>query len=556
MSRARVALGAGLQRLVLAALCAAWPALAQTLPAAPASATHFDYLVQPGDTLIGLGRRLLVDPRQWPVLAQDNALSDSNRIRPGRVLRLPLALLRSVSVPASVLSASGQVRQGVSGAAVAGGAEVAEGGQLQTGDDGNATVRLVDGTVLRLRAGSQLGLRESRRFPDLGQVRSSVQLERGRIEVQTPKSSGGQPGFEVRTPQGVMGVRGTEFRVAADAVGQRTLGEVLEGAVSAEGARGLQRVGAGYGSVVNADGSVLPPLALLPVPDLTRLPALQQRVLVRFDFPPLPGAVAYRVQIARDDSFDAVLAEFSLAMPPLRVPGLADGNYVLRLRAQDAQGLEGRHADHRFTLKARPEAPLKAQPAPGARLIGRVDFRWAANTEATLYWLQVARDPAFTDLVVDRRDLAEPSAAADGLAPGVYHWRVTSLRNPQDAGPPGDPSSFELRPTPPVAAPPSSQVDDQGVRLDWPGEPGQQFDLQIARDAGFTQIELSRRLAEPGLSFDPPRGGRYHVRMRTIEADGYVGPYGSGQFFDVPPCLRTSDRACVRASGEPVLTLP
>ena len=94
------------------------------------------------------------------------------------------------------------------------------------------------------------------------------------------------------------------------------------------------------------------------------------------------------------------------------------------------------------------------------------------------------------------------------------------------------------------------------MRLDWPGEPGQQFDLQIARDAGFTQIELSRRLAEPGLSFDPPRGGRYHVRMRTIEADGYVGPYGSGQFFDVPPCLRTSDRACVRASGEPVLTLP
>ena len=536
------------------------PALAQKLPAAPTPApaptTHLNYLVQPGDTLIGLGRRQLVDPRQWPLLARDNALPNSNHIRPGQVLRLPLGLLRSEPVLATVLSVSGQVRQGASGAAVAVGAEVAEGGQLQTGEDGNATVRLVDGTVLRLRAGSQLGLRESRRYPGLGQVRSSVQLERGRVEVQSPKSNGGQPGFEVRTPQGVMGVRGTDFRVAADAARQRTLAEVLEGAINAEGARSAQRVGAGQGSVVDAAGSVLPPVALLPGPDLALLPALQQRPLLRFDYPSLPGAVAYRAQLSRDDSFESVLADFTLAAPPLRWPGLPDGRYVLRLRAQDALGLEGRHADHRFTLKARPEPPLLLQPAPGARLVGGVDFRWAANPEATLYWLQVARDPTFTDLVVDRRDLAEPSASAEGLAPGLYHWRVTSLRNPQDAGPPGDASSFELRPTPPLAPPPSSQVDDQGVRLDWTGQPGQQFDLQIARDAGFTQTELSRRLAEPGLSFEPPRSGRFHIRLRTIEADGYVGPYGSGQFFDVPHCLRTADRACVRASGEPVLTLP
>ena len=566
VSRRRATPGAGLRRLLRVALCAVLPVLAQTAPAlpalapkppaAPALATHLDYSVQPGDTLIGLGRRLLVDPRQWPVLVRDNALPDSDRIRPGQVLRLPVMLLRSEPVPASVLSVNGQVRQGDSGAAVAVGTEVAEGGLLQTGEDGNATVRLVDGTVLRLRAGSQLGLRESRRYPGVGQVRSSVQLERGRIEVQSPKNNGGQPGFEVRTPQGVMGVRGTEFRVAAEAARQRTLGEVLTGAVIAEGARGAQRVGAGQGSVLDADGNVLPPVALLPGPDLALLPAVQQRPLLRFDFPSLPGAVAYRAQIARDDSFESVLAEFTMVAPPLRWPGLADGHYVLRLRAQDTHGLEGRHADHRFSLKARPEPPLLLQPAPGARLIGDVDFRWAANPEARLYWLQVARDAAFTDLVVDRPDLADPNASAERLAPGHYHWRVTSLRNPQDTGPPGDASRFELRPTPPVAAPPSSQVDDQGVRLDWPGQPGQQFDLQIARDAGFTQIETSRRLAGPGLSFEPPRSGRFHVRLRTIEADGYVGPYGSGQFFDVPHCLRTTDRACVRASGEPVLTLP
>ena len=556
MSGACALLGTGWWRLLLStALCAALPVLAQTTPGAP-TAAHLDYRVQPGDTLIGLARRVLVDPRQWPLLARDNALPNGNRIQPGSVLRLPVALLRSEAVAAEVVSASGQVRQAAADSAVRGGAKLTEGGLLQTGDDGNATVRLVDGTVLRLRAGSQLVLRESRRFPDFDRVRSSVQLERGRIEVQSPRSAGGQPGFEVRTPQGVMGVRGTEFRVAADAAGQRTLGEVLEGAVGAEGARGSQRIEAGFGSVVEADGSVLPPLALLPPPDLTGLPALQQRVLVRFEFPPLPGAQGYRAHVAADDSFDAVLADLTVAAPPLRVPGLPDGSYVLRLRAQGAQGLEGRHAQHRFTLKARPEPPLPVRPTPGAKVIGSVDFRWTANHEATLYRLQVARDPGFTDTVLDRRDIAEASAAVDGLPPGVYHWRATSLRNPQDAGPPGDASSFELLAPPPVAPPPSSQVDDQGVRLDWPGQPGQQFDVQVARDAGFTQLVLSPRLAKPGLAFEPPGSGRFHVRLRTIEADGYVGPYGSGQFFDVPPCLRTADRACVRASGEPVLTLP
>jgi DNA-binding transcriptional LysR family regulator len=76
-------------------------------------------------------------------------------------------------------------------------------------------------------------------------------------------------------------------------------------------------------------------------------------------------------------------------------------------------------------------------PPAGAKIIGRVDLRWAANPEARFYWLQVARDRAFSDRVVDRRDLVETTLQLEGLAPGIYHWRVTSLRQADDAGPLG-----------------------------------------------------------------------------------------------------------------------
>ena len=546
-----------LRPLAAAALLAA-SLLAGAQPAAgnAAAPAFVEWRVLPGDTLIGIGRRLLVDPRQWPQVARENRVRNVDRIAPGTVLRIPQALVRSEAVPAQVLAVRGAVAAGDGGAAVQAGTALAEGAKLSAGADGNAVVRLVDGSVLRLRSGSELTLRESRRYPGFDQVRSSVRLEKGRVEVQSPRSPGGQPGFEVHTPQGVLGVRGTEFRVAADAAAQRSLGEVLEGAVAAEAARGTQLVKAGFGVVVNTDGSVPPPVPLLPAPDISALPVLQQRVLVRFDWPALAGASGYRAQVASDGEFATVVTDVELAALPLRVPGLPDGRYVLRLRARDAQGLEGRHADHAFTLKARPEAPLPGSPVPGARPVGRVEFRWAVNPEATLYWLQVARDAAFEQLVVNRRDLTGNTLVLSDLPPGNYHWRVTSLRTADDAGPFGDALQFELRPTPPAAPPPTSQVDDQGVRLAWPAQPGQQFDLQIARDAAFAQPLLSQRLTTPGFAFTPPGSGRFHVRLRTIEADGYVGPYGAAQFFEVPNCVRTGAGACVRASGEPVLTVP
>ncbi len=542
--------------LLAAVLC--WPlaGLTQAPPAAATDEPLYIHITVQGDTLIGLGRRLLVEPRRWPEVARFNAIANPNRIPTGSEVRIPLRLMRSEPAEASVLNTVGSVQSG--GAALQPGQGLAEGRDLTTAADSHATVRLVDGTVLRLRPSSRLVLRESRRLRDVNGTQSGARLEQGRVEVDAAPVPAGKPGFRIDTPQGVLGVRGTEFRVAIDAAAGVTRGEVLGGTVlfsgpglTSRGAGAL--VGGGFGSVIGGNGQVAAPVALLPPPELGALPTLQERILVRFALQPLAGAMLYRAQVSSDTTFDQVVADLSTATPELRFADLPDGDYVLRVRGADALGLEGRNADHRFKLKARPEAPLPSAPAPKAVSFGpRMEFAWTANAEAATYRLRIATTADFANPVRDLPDLRGQTTTQEGLAPGTYFWQLRSLRADGDAGPWGDVRSFELRPLPPAPAPP--KVGEREVSFAWEGRPGQSFEFQVARDIAFEQLVLQRTLTEPKFDLPHPGTGRFHVRLRARDPDGFVGPYTTPQFFDIPNCLRDSSGNCVR-SGQATINL-
>lgn len=556
MRRVPRAAGWALALPALLALLALEPT-AQAAGPLPDEPVHLHTTV-PGDTLIGLGRRLLVEPARWPELQRLNAVRNPRRLPVGGTLRIPLSLMRSETAPASVSAVRGNVSSG--DAVVTPGQSLSEGSELRTGDDGHVTVRLVDGTVLRLRSGTRARIDESRRLPDAGSARSGVQLDQGRVEVEAQAARGGQPGFRIVTPQGVLGVRGTEFRVDVDDT--RTRSEVLEGVVAARGAvvADEQRVAAGYGTVIDAGGRVAPPTPLLPAPDLSGLPPRHERPLVRLQLPLPPGAVGWRVQVGADDRFEALLADVRSETPELRIAGLEDGRHPFRLRAVAANGLEGRDARATLILKAHPEPPLPRAPAARAVVRGAgVEFAWAASSEARRYRLQLARVAAGADLAAafdapqdlkDLKDLDVPTVAVQPLPPGHYAWRLASVRADGDQGPFGDPLGFELRPLPPAVAPPAPPaVGDQSIRVFWQGLPGQQFDFQLARDAAFSQIIDERRTERTEIELPLPGSGRFHVRLRARDADGFVGPWSASQHVDVVPCVRVAQGACVRVEG-------
>lgn len=534
----------------------AWLAALALLPAQAADeVTAHVHLTQRGDTLIGLGQRLLAEPARWPELQRLNAIRNPRRMPIGMPIRVPLAWMRVERPPAMVLAASG----GAFGQAepLAPGQTLPEGALIEAGARGQATVQLVDGTVLRLRPGSTLRIETSQRLPAVGLVRSGARLERGAVEVDARPAKGGQPGFRIGTPQGVLGVRGTQFRVSAGEVDTR--GEVLEGAVGASGtaAPGAERrVEAGFGTLIDRSGRVAAPTRLLPPPELHDPPVRHERPVVRVRVVPMEGAAQYRVQVARDERFDELLADVRSTTAELRIVGLEDGRWVMRLRVADAGGLEGRDALAVLQIKARPEPPLPRAPASGAVLRGAsAGFSWATSAEAKAYRLQLARgsDVSAAAFAAPLRDVDGIQASAidfDSLAPGAYVWRLASVRADGDQGPFGDASRFELKALPPeLPPPPPPAVGDQEVRLHWTGEPGQRFDFQLARDPAFSQLVDDRTLDRAGVELPLPGDGRFYLRLRVRETDGFVGPWTATQHFDVVACVRDERRICVRAGG-------
>jgi hypothetical protein len=519
---------------------------------APAEPTHV-YIARGGDTLIGIGRRLLVQPGAWPELVRINRIANPNRIAIGTAVAIPLRLLRSSALAVTVEQVRGDVRAG--NTALAAGATLAEGDEVRTATDGSVVLRLADGSLLRLAAGSTLRVEAARRLPDLDRTRSGVSLQSGRVEVQTPRSVDGKPSFEVRTPQGVLGVRGTEFRVAADSGSGVTRGEVLEGAIEAAAGATARRLEAGFGTSIDAQARVAEPVPLLAAPDLRNQPALQERLVVRFAVPAQTGVVAWRGLLARDRGMRDVVADNLAQGTELRFANLDDGPYVLRVRGIDAMGLEGRDADHAFVLKARPEPPLPSAPAPGGVTRGtRVELSWAGNPEAQTYRMQLANDERLGANLRDLPGLTTTSLTLDGLAPGNYFWRLASVRAGNDQGPWGVVRGFVVRPPPATPAPPA--VGDTAVQFAWEGEPGQTFDFQIARDPNFEQMVLERRLEQAGIDLPRPPGGTYYVRYRARDADGFIGPFTTPQRFEVIDCIRVSEGGCVRTGGGEPLRRP
>ncbi len=497
---------------------------------APAADDDLVYVARQGDTLIGLGRRLLVDPRGWPQIQRLNRIEEPRRIPIGMKILIPVGLARALPAQAGVVQVEGEARSG--GAALAPGALLDPGSEVVTGKDGYVTIELADGSRLVLQAQSRLRLREIARYPGLDAHRSTVEVEDGRVEsLAAPQKGGGR--FEIRTPLATTAVRGTNFRVASDGGAKRTQSEVLTGSVAVAGAGAPIAVGAGFGTLVDERRTPIPPVKLLPAPDLARLPVLQERVLVRFNVEPVAGASRYRAQIARDREFQAVVAEGAFASPELRFSDVADGSYWLRVRALDERALEGADGHHAFRLKARPEPPFPSAPRNDGKASGdAVELRWSAAAEAASYRVQLARDRGFKDLVADESAVAATEFRVGGLAPGDYFWRVASVRPDRDQGPFGDPQRFTQKPLPPTPEAPT--VDEKNLNFNWAAEPGQKFRLQVAPDERFATLVADLMVDEPRVSLPKLEPGTYFLRVQATDPDGYVGPFTATQRFEVP----------------------
>jgi len=508
------------------------------LDAAP-PAGDFLYHAQPRDTLIGIGRRLLVDPRRWHEVQILNHVVEPRRIPPGSILRIPYEWLRLTAQSATVVAVAGTVEQ--AGRRIAVGDVLPQGAVIETGPDGSVTLDLADGSVATLQKSSILKLDEMLQVTGAAADSIRLKLDSGRIETKVkPHRDVGR--FEIITPVAVSAVRGTEFRDGFTDSDLHATTETLEGTVAVGGSEDPAAVGgnadsvavgAGFGTRVDKDRVPLKPVALLPPPDLSALPAVNATEVLHVDLAPVPGAHGYRVQLAADETFHALAADVSTSEASADIPGLADGDYWLRARSVDPLGLEGADAVRRMTQHVLPEAPHPTRPESGSKIDGaHVRLEWGGVARAGSYALQVAGNAEFVAPVVARAPLAEPAADVNDLPPGKYFWRVAAVNARGEAGSWSEARFLTLRAPSPM--PDVPRLEHQQLHFSWQRLAGTAYRLQVSRNPEFSDTVLDERTSDAEWSIPKPRAGTYYARVQSIDADGAGGAFSPPRRFFVP----------------------
>lgn len=195
---------------------------------------------------------------------------------------------------------------------------------------------------------------------------------------------------------------------------------------------------------------------------------------------------------------------------------------------------------------ARSVAPLL--PAPDLRALPRTAERlplrlaWAASPAGAVAWrAQLFPKGDFDRLLLDAR-VSEPAAAwgeARELADGDYTLRVRAIDARGQEGAAADADvALQARPEPPfIQSPAPGAISYNGaMALAWTrNTAAPDVRLQIARDAGFTDLVLQPPpIGAGGFEAKFPDGA-YHWRIASVEAGGRAGPFGDAQTFEIQP---------------------
>ncbi|MEL1263849.1 FecR domain-containing protein [Pseudoxanthomonas putridarboris] len=503
----------------------------------PAFAEDWAYRVRPGDTIWDLAGEYLKPDVPWQRLQEYNRITNPYQLPPGSTLRIPLAWLNRQPARAKVVAVRGDAVATDKGqnAPITAGMSLGTGAVLKTSPEASLSLQFADGSRLMLLGDSELLLDRLTRFGRSGMADTRLRLQRGRISNEVRPTRGPAASFIVDTPSASSAVRGTQFRVeSSQAV---TYTEVLEGRVAVSSPRNSALVKRGYGTVVAAGQAAIKPVALLPAPDLSRVAPTHVRAQPELAWPAVENARQYRVQVADNRRFDTLLADLETATPTVALPTLEEGAYFLRVRAVDADGLEGLDAVVPFRIEGQPEPPYTIAPTEAAVVrTSAVRFQWTKAPAATGYQYEIAGDGDFTAPVA-QATTKDRTSAEIALPPGEYAWRIRSVDAGGKAGPYSDALAFTVRPLAEVTDIDSSAAGQsrRDVTFRWPaGQPGQRYRFQMSRTADFKEPQIDRTVDTAEITLPRLRTGTWYLRAQTIDVDGFEGPMPPPQIVEVP----------------------
>lgn len=549
--------GLALYGLALACALAGAPAAAQHNPLRSHAIAH---RITPGDTLEHLARHYLGDARLWPALQSHNHVDSPYRLRPGAILEIPLQLMRAASASVDQVQGTAQVlRSSAAALPVAPGMPLREGDRLQLDPQAFVTVRLADGSTVQVQAASTLALHQLRRRGRSGSLQSVLEVQQGGIEVQVPGKPDAQRRLEVVTPVAATSVRGTAFDVQLLPDGHTT-SAVLAGQVAVQALADVHQptpsaqLAPLTGVAVTAEGQAGPVTPLLRAATAQELPSLHEDAQwLQLPLPVWPQAQGWRVSVREAGAAQRVLRNGQFAGPYARFSAIDDGDYVLQVRAIDAQGISGIPARVPLRVKAHPVPPLVQTPAPAGILAqGEAQLQCTPVDGVHSYRHQVIAVPAldttapasaFAQPVLQHTSQEQCTLDLRSLPSGSYAWRAASVRTLQgqdDAGPFAVAHAFRIAPRPAAPSLDDLQVNLQAglATIHWPAQPGQRFRLQAFDTPEGSTPALDTVLDTPQWTASGLPVGTWHVRIQVQDPSGLHSAFSPPRSVQVLALVR------------------
>jgi hypothetical protein len=222
------------------------------------------------------------------------------------------------------------------------------------------------------------------------------------------------------------------------------------------------------------------------------------------------GILAYNWQVSASSTFAKIARQDSVTAPATSdvVSGLAAGTYFWRVQAVSNDFVQGPWSTARRVKVTGAGAGLPATPTLNTPRGGSsfhpwesFGMSWSGVAGASKYVLEASKDPAFpANGVVFRRESETPSTEIliTTVDRGTYSARVFAVDADGNYSMPSNVIGFTIAFDAPIAAPPTLVSPTGGASASLPIEfrwnhvinpQSSGYQLQIARDSGFTQIE-------------------------------------------------------------------
>lgn len=429
----------------------------------------WQYQVKINDSFAIIQRQYLNQYSDIDKLATYNNHPISKVFKPNQLLRIPVHLLKKQRKPVEVMLVVGDVsvisqgkaldvkanKKPASKQVLVINSQLNEGDVVITGANSIAKLRFFDASVTVIQPNSSIEIAKSYQYTGLGEVVTELALSIGRTEVLANPNRNINSHFQIQTPSAVAAVRGTEFRVGVEGENrQLALQETLEGKVAFSASGSEVLVAQGFGSVAEFGKAPLPPVALPSAPDTTTFERKFEFLPITFALASQQNTVAWMSQLATDADFTNLVADKKVAVIEdqasiLAFDDLPDGKYFLKLRAKEVSGLQGKDAIHSFEVAARPLAPNLLAPENNEVIKdANISFNWSLLEDRNKYFLQIAEDINFTNVVlvrvsvagqlqvnpkdfksVFRKDVSASETIDAKYAAKPFYWRVSSIHN-------------------------------------------------------------------------------------------------------------------------------